>query len=61
MLALFTVFMRMNTHACFVYSIYEKLIQFCSIDELGTNYPKVNDCGAFETVCTQCIKKALYK
>ncbi|KAI4796053.1 hypothetical protein KUCAC02_029482 [Chaenocephalus aceratus] len=21
-------------------SIYEKLIQFCSIDELGTNYPK---------------------
>ncbi|NXU62961.1 S30BP protein, partial [Horornis vulcanius] len=22
-------------------SIYEKLIQFCSIDELGTNYPKV--------------------
>lgn len=22
------------------FSIYEKLIQFCSIDELGTNYPK---------------------
>lgn len=22
-------------------SIYEKLIQFCAIDELGTNYPKV--------------------
>lgn len=21
-------------------SIYEKLIQFCAIDELGTNYPK---------------------
>lgn len=25
---------------CFSFSIYEKLIQFCSIDELGTNYPK---------------------
>lgn len=25
----------------FLCSIYEKLIQFCSIDELGTNYPKV--------------------
>ncbi len=24
----------------FSFSIYEKLIQFCSIDELGTNYPK---------------------
>lgn len=24
----------------FVFSIYEKLIQFCAIDELGTNYPK---------------------
>ena len=23
------------------FSIYEKLIQFCAIDELGTNYPKV--------------------
>lgn len=27
-----------------LFSIYEKLIQFCSIDELGTNYPKVR-CG----------------
>ena len=25
---------------CLSFSIYEKLIQFCSIDELGTNYPK---------------------
>lgn len=24
----------------FSFSIYEKLIQYCSIDELGTNYPK---------------------
>lgn len=24
------------------FSIYEKLIQFCAIDELGTNYPKVS-------------------
>ncbi|XP_030898070.1 SAP30-binding protein isoform X3 [Melopsittacus undulatus] len=28
-------------------SIYEKLIQFCSIDELGTNYPKVR-CHTFD-------------
>ncbi|NXS39388.1 S30BP protein, partial [Balaeniceps rex] len=28
-------------------SIYEKLIQFCSIDELGTNYPKVR-CNTFD-------------
>lgn len=28
------------------FSIYEKLIQFCSIDELGTNYPKVR-CSNF--------------
>lgn len=26
---------------CSLFSIYEKLIQFCAIDELGTNYPKV--------------------
>lgn len=26
----------------FCFSIYEKLIQFCAIDELGTNYPKVS-------------------
>lgn len=25
---------------CLFSSIYEKLIQYCSIDELGTNYPK---------------------
>lgn len=30
----------------FLCSIYEKLIQFCSIDELGTNYPKVR-CNTF--------------
>lgn len=28
-------------YLCFPCSIYEKLIQFCAIDELGTNYPKV--------------------
>ncbi|XP_078230789.1 SAP30-binding protein isoform X2 [Callithrix jacchus] len=27
-------------HLCYSSSIYEKLIQFCAIDELGTNYPK---------------------
>uniref|UniRef100_A0A8B9Q0U1 SAP30 binding protein n=1 Tax=Apteryx owenii TaxID=8824 RepID=A0A8B9Q0U1_APTOW len=38
--------MRSKSHlslladALTTYSIYEKLIQFCSIDELGTNYPK---------------------
>lgn len=26
----------------FAFSIYEKLIQFCNIDEQGTNYPPVS-------------------
>lgn len=29
-----------NCYVLFLKSIYEKLIQFCHIDELGTNYPK---------------------
>lgn len=39
-----TVAQRDQTHTepllLLSFSIYEKLIQFCSIDELGTNYPK---------------------
>ena len=32
----------MDVFACFVFSIYEKLISYCNIDEKGTNYPPVS-------------------
>lgn len=38
------IYLQRN-HVFVFYSIYEKLIQFCGIDELGTNYPKV--CNAY--------------
>ncbi|NXL41309.1 S30BP protein, partial [Podilymbus podiceps] len=38
-------------------SIYEKLIQFCSIDELGTNYPKVR-CTKAQKIEMDKLEKA---
>lgn len=49
----------------FPFSIYEKLIQFCAIDELGTNYPKVcpehglESGGAHCSVC-DCVPQKVH-